>query len=481
MTIRELLDLYEKKKTNPREIASEYFKRIKASKLNAFLATCEERVNKQLSVLEEAALVEKRIPQDRFPLYGIPIGIKDALHVKGVRSTAGSKILENYIAPFSATCVERLERAGAILLGKLNMDEFAMGSSNENSAFGPVSHPTHPGYVPGGSSGGSAAAVKANLCLAALGSDTGGSIRLPASFCGVVGVKPTYGRVSRFGLIAYASSLDQVGPLTNSVEDSARVLDVIVGPDHMDSTSAPVLGARWTESILASKQTLKGLKVGLPKEFLSDGLSSEVQKSIQSAVDVLKKRGAKIVDVSLPHAPYALSVYYVIAVSEASSNLARYDGIRFGSRLQEDELDLEKYYRKVRSQFGSEVKRRILLGTFALSTGYYDAFYLRACRVRRLIQQDFEKAFEKVDLLMGPVSPTTAFKQGERISDPLQMYLADTLTIPANLAGLPAMSVPWAEGSNGLPIGIQWIGKPLGEEGLLQAAHLFEKERGELS
>jgi aspartyl-tRNA(Asn)/glutamyl-tRNA(Gln) amidotransferase subunit A len=362
-----------------------------------------------------------------------------------------------------------------VSLGKLNLDEFAMGGSNENSAFGPVKHPTHPDRVPGGSSGGSAAAVKAGLCLASLGSDTGGSIRLPASYCGVVGLKPTYGRVSRSGLVAFASSLDQVGPLAHTVEDAALLLDVMSGQDVLDATSIPQ-GRTHTYEATQKPVNWSQLRIGVPKEYWVGGLAPAVEESVQRSMKWFESQGAQLVPISLPHSEYAVSVYYIVAVSEASSNLARFDGIRFGVRSPEAEQaqDLTEFYRKARSNFGPEVKRRIILGTFALSSGYSEAFYLKACQVRRKIQQDFTQAFEKVDLIVGPVSPTTAFKLGAKNSDPLQMYLNDLYTIPANLAGLPALSVPCGSDADGLSIGLHLMAPQFREDLLVSVAHGFQ-------
>jgi aspartyl-tRNA(Asn)/glutamyl-tRNA(Gln) amidotransferase subunit A len=477
-TIREIHDAFDSKTLSPVELAHEKLAAAKTDGGNAFLTLCEERAIAQAKAA--AALLERdgRVARDKMPLLGIPIGIKDNLTIDGVRTTCASKILENYVPPYTATAVARLEAAGAVVIGKTNLDEFAMGSSTENSAFGPVRHPTHPDHVAGGSSGGSGAAVRAGLCVAALGSDTGGSIRLPASYCGIVGVKPTYGRVSRFGLVAFASSLDQIGPMTSSVEDSAILLDVMSGNDPHDSTS--VLDGR-TEIVKALGESLDWarLRVGIPQEYFAGGLSVGVEKAIQDSLRWFEERGAKLVPISLPHTRYAVAVYYIVAVSEASSNLARYDGVRFGVRPHEASQagDLLSFYKKVRANFGPEIKRRIILGTFALSSGYQDAYYRRACQVRRLIKQDFDQAFEKVDLIAGPVAPTTAFKLGEKVSDPLQMYLTDIFTIPANLAGLPAMSLPCGEDAEGLPVGLHLIAPHFGECRMFSIANAFEKGR----
>jgi aspartyl-tRNA(Asn)/glutamyl-tRNA(Gln) amidotransferase subunit A len=471
-SIGALHDAFDARKVSATEVARDFLARSRADKRGAFLTFCEEsRVLAQAKTADDFIKAQGKVPRGERPLLGVPVAIKDALVVEGVRTTAGSRILESYVPPYTATSVSRLEQAGAVLLGKLNLDEFAMGSSNENSAYGPVEHPTHPGHVPGGSSGGSAVAVRAGLCLASLGSDTGGSVRLPASYCGVVGVKPTYGRVSRSGLIAYASSLDQVGPLALSVADAAAVLRAMAAHDPLDSTSSPraALGA-WEVKPDWSK-----IRIGVPKEYFVEGLQSEVDKSVRDALRWYESQGAKLVEVSLPHSRHAIAAYYLIAVSEASSNLSRFDGVRFGARpaAAEGAGDLASFYKKVRTAFGPEVKRRIILGTFALSSGYYDAYYRRACQVRRLIQQDFLKAFEKCDVIAGPVAPTTAFKVGAK-SDPLQMYLNDIYTVPVNLAGLPALSVPCGEDAAKLPVGLQLIGPHFGDERLLGLAAAFE-------
>jgi aspartyl-tRNA(Asn)/glutamyl-tRNA(Gln) amidotransferase subunit A len=475
-TIRQVHDAFDAKKLSPAELTEQYLSRIQKSDHNAYLLVLEERARAQAKKAQSILEKEGKVPRDQKPLLGIPLGIKDLLTMDGVRTTCGSRILENYIPPYTATCVQKLEDAGAVSLGKINMDEFAMGSSNENSAFGPVKHPTHPDHVPGGSSGGSGTAVGADLCFAALGTDTGGSIRLPASFCGIVGMKPTYGRVSRNGLIAFASSLDQVGPMTRSIEDAALLLEVMAGYDPMDSTSAPMIPQAWKKS-LQEPFSMEGLKVGVPTEYFSHELSPDVQKHIDAALKWYESQGAKLVEVSLPHTQWAVATYYVVAVSEASSNLSRYDGIRFGNRPKAAEQgeSLDEFYKKVRAQFGPEVKRRIILGAFALSSGYYDAYYKKACQVRRLIQQDFFSAFEKVDLIAAPVSPTTAFKVGEKSADPLSMYLMDIFTIPASLAGLPALSVPCGKDRDGLSVGLQLIGPQFEETRILQAANAFEK------
>jgi aspartyl-tRNA(Asn)/glutamyl-tRNA(Gln) amidotransferase subunit A len=407
------------------------------------------------------------------PLLGVPIAIKDVIAVRNQPLTCGSKILGNFISPYDATVAEKLKAAGAILFGRLNMDEFAMGSSTENSAFGPTRNPWDATRISGGSSGGSAAAVAADECTASLGSDTGGSIRQPASFCGCVGLKPTYGRVSRYGLVAYASSLDQIGPFAKTVQDAASVLEVIAGHDGRDSTSIPQPVPRYTTALTGD---IKGMKLGLPREYmLAGGLDPEVKEAVDAAVKQLQSLGAEVVEISLPHTDYAIATYYIIATAEASANLARFDGIRYCAR--KDGRDPIELYENTRGGgFGAEVKRRIILGTYVLSSGYYDAYYIRAQKVRTLIRQDFLKAFETVDAIVSPVAPTAAFKAGEKTDDPLQMYLSDIYTISCNLAGLCGISVPAGfTRSPRLPVGLQLLGKPLGEESILRVAHAYEQ------
>lgn len=479
-TVSELHDAYDRGEITPSALTKQYLDRIKKSDHNAFLTSLHDRALDQAKAADEVIRANGgKVPRTKMPLLGVPMGIKDALCIDGVRTTCGSKMLENYVPPYTATAVSRLEAAGVISVGKLNMDEFAMGSSNENSAFGPVLHPTHRDRVPGGSSGGSSTAVAADLCFASLGSDTGGSIRLPASFCGVVGFKPTYGRVSRFGLVAFASSLDQIGPLTHSVEDAALIAEVMGGFDPKDSTSNPASIAGLASE--AKKQIeVKGLRIGIPKQYFIDGIQPEVREAIESTLAELTRRGAKLVPIDLPHTKYAVSTYYVVAVSEASSNLSRMDGIRFGVRPKEA-MEAEsptEFYKRVRKNFGAEVKRRIILGTFALSSGYFDAYYTKACQVRRLIRQDFENAFQQVDLIATPVSATTAFKAGDKAKDPLQMYLTDIFTIPASLAGLPGISIPCGQDQAGLPIGMQILGPRMEDARVLQAATLIERIHG---
>jgi aspartyl-tRNA(Asn)/glutamyl-tRNA(Gln) amidotransferase subunit A len=439
--------------------------------LNAFVTVIGDAALAQAEKIDQAAGRGEQLP----PLAGTLIAVKDNMVMRGVRTTAGSRILFNYKPPYTATAVGRLEDAGAIIVGKTNQDEFAMGSSTENSAFGPVKNPWDTERVPGGSSGGSAVAVAAGMTMAALGSDTGGSIRQPASLTGVVGLKPTYGRVSRYGLIAFGSSLDQIGPFANSVEDAARILAVIAGRDTNDSTSSNI---EVDDYVSALAGDIRGLRVGLPREYYGAGLDVEVKAKIEAAIAKLEELGAEIVDISLPHAEYAVPVYYLIATAEASSNLARYDGVRYGFRAEEA-TTLKAMYSRTRDQgFGAEVKRRIMLGTYALSAGYYDQFYGKAQKVRTLIERDFRNAFAKCDVIATPTAPTPAFKLGEKANDPLEMYLSDIYTITANLAGVPALSLPCGLSSSGLPIGIQLIGKHFDEATLLRAAHNLEHALG---
>jgi aspartyl-tRNA(Asn)/glutamyl-tRNA(Gln) amidotransferase subunit A len=401
----------------------------------------------------------------------VPIAIKDVFVTKGVKTTAGSRILANYVPPYDATAVVRLEQAGAVILGKTNCDEFAMGSSNENSAWKPVHNPRDLSRVPGGSSGGSAAAVAADLAVVALGSDTGGSIRQPASFCGVVGLKPTYGRVSRYGLIAFASSLDHVGPLAKTTKDAALVLKTIAGRDPMDATSADLPVPDYVAEI---DKPVRGWKIGVPKEYFGEGLDREVRAAVEAGIQKLAKLGCEVLPISLPHTSYAISTYYVIATAEASANLARFDGVRYGQRSA-GVRGLSEMYRRTRDEgFGPEVKRRIMLGTYALSAGYYDAYYLKAQKVRTLLTRDFEEAFTKVDAIVAPTSPTAAFKLGEKVDDPLAMYLADIYTVTANLAGIPGISIPCGDTRDKLPIGMQIFGKHFDEAAILRLAHAYE-------
>jgi aspartyl-tRNA(Asn)/glutamyl-tRNA(Gln) amidotransferase subunit A len=429
------------------------------------------------SALEQArAADEARAAGKTGSLLGVPIAIKDLLNVKGQPCTCASRILEGYIAPYDATVVAKLREAGAILLGRVNMDEFAMGSSTENSALGKTKNPWNRSHVPGGSSGGSAASVAADEAIASLGSDTGGSIRQPAAFCGCVGLKPTYGMVSRYGLTAFASSLDQIGPITKTVKDSAILLEAIAGHDAKDSTSVPMDIPMFGKN-LTGDHSLAGMKLGLPKEFFVDGMDPEVEKAVRDAVGHCKSLGAEIVDVSLPNAKYAIAVYYIIATAEASANLARFDGIRYGMRLDGKD-PIELYGRTRAAGFGSEVKRRIILGTYVLSSGYYDAYYLRAQKVRTLIRNDFIDAFKQCDAILAPVTPTPAYRIGEKSDDPLKMYLDDILTTPVNLAGICGMSIPCGFSSAGMPIGLQILGDSFKEENIFKVGHAYEQTTG---
>jgi aspartyl-tRNA(Asn)/glutamyl-tRNA(Gln) amidotransferase subunit A len=458
------------KKISARELADEYYARIKGrnSELNAYLTLSQERAHVQADRVDAAVARGETLP----PLAGVPIAIKDVISTRGIRTTCSSKILETYVPPYDATAVERLEAAGAIFLGKTNCDEFAMGGSNENSAYGPVRNPAALDRVPGGSSGGSAAAVAADLALVALGTDTGGSIRQPGSFCGVAGFMPTYGRVSRFGLVAFASSLDKIGPFANNVADAAAVLSVIAGHDPSDSTSAAVPVPNYGAEI---EQPIKGLRIGVPEDYFGEGLDPEVKQPIESGIALLEKLGCRRVPLKMPHTDYAIAAYYIIATAEASSNLARYDGVRYGLRVPGSTLT--EMYRQTRDRgFGPEVKRRIMLGTYALSAGYYDAYYLRAQKVRTLIARDFSDAFQKVDAIVTPTAPMPAFRLGEKSADPLQMYLADIYTVTGSLAGVPGISVPCGKTSAGLPVGMQVFGPHFAESRVLQIARAFEKE-----
>jgi aspartyl-tRNA(Asn)/glutamyl-tRNA(Gln) amidotransferase subunit A len=437
-------------------------------KIGAFLTLSKERALAKADEVDQRAKRGDELPA----LAGVPVAIKDVLVTEGTRSTAGSKILGNYIPPYDATVVKRLDAAGAVMLGKTNCDEFAMGSSNENSAWKPVHNPRDLSRVPGGSSGGSAAAVAADMAVVSLGSDTGGSIRQPAALCGVVGLKPTYGRVSRYGLIAFASSLDHVGPFGKCVKDVAAVLQVIAGRDAMDSTSAEVAVPDYLAEL---EKPVRGLKVGVAKEYFGEGLDREVRAAVESAIQKLASLGCEIVEVSLPHTKYAIPAYYIIATAEASANLARFDGVRYGFRAQ-GVKSLSEMYRRTRDQgFGTEVKRRIMLGTYALSAGYYDAYYLKAQQVRTLLAQDFEEAFRKVDVIVTPTSPTAAFKLGEKVDDPLAMYLADIYTVTANLAGVPGISVPCGETKERLPIGLQILGRHFDESTVMRVGYAYEQ------
>jgi aspartyl-tRNA(Asn)/glutamyl-tRNA(Gln) amidotransferase subunit A len=470
ITADKLVALYQNKDLSVTEVITNVFDEIDRTDkdVRSFITLCRDRA------LEEARRIDSKIAAGETlePLSGVPVAIKDNLALRDVPTTCGSKMLEGYMPPYTATAVERLRGAGAIVVGKTNMDEFAMGSSTENSAYFVTRNPHNLDYVPGGSSGGSAAAVAGGMSLISLGSDTGGSIRTPASFCGVVGIKPTYGRVSRYGLVAFASSLDQIGPFAKSVRECAQVLEIICGFDQYDSTSADVP----VEPVLRDiEQPIKDVRIGIPKEYFLSGMDPEVKSHIEACIKIYEDMGCKLEEISLPHTEQAIATYYLIATAEASSNLARYDGVRYGARKGGD-AGLNDMYRKTRMNgFGKEVKRRILLGTYSLSAGYYDAYYLKALKVRTLILQDFRKAFEKVDVILTPTSPTVAFKIGEKTDDPLSMYLADIFTTTCNLAGLPGISVPCGKNSAGLPIGLQLLANHFQEALLLRAAYAFEK------
>ncbi|OGT55533.1 MAG: aspartyl/glutamyl-tRNA amidotransferase subunit A [Gammaproteobacteria bacterium RIFCSPHIGHO2_12_FULL_43_28] len=467
-TIAALSDALAAKKISSVELTTLYLNRIKQydAKLNSFVTVTEE-ASVAAAKLADAAREQGKAKK----LTGIPFAQKDIFCTDGVKTTCGSKILDNFIAPYDATVVTKIKDAGTILLGKTNMDEFAMGSSNETSFYGPVKNPWQLDCVPGGSSGGSAAAVAAGLAPAATGTDTGGSIRQPAALCGITGLKPTYGRVSRYGMIAFASSLDQGGPMTRTAEDAAILLNVMAGFDERDSTSVNEPVPDYTRTL---NDSIQGLRIGLPKEYFSEGLNSEVARVIEAAIKEYEKLGARIQEISLPNTHLAAPAYYVIAPAECSSNLARYDGVRYGYRCK-DPIDLEDLYKRSRSEgFGKEVKRRIMIGTYALSAGYYDAYYVKAQKIRRLIRDDFTNAFKNVDIILSPTAPTPAFKFGEKTTDPISMYLSDVFTIAVNLAGLPALSIP-AGFVNKLPVGLQLIGNLFGEAKLLNVAHAYQK------
>lgn len=470
MTLLEVQEVLREREITAVELTQFYLERIRKhdGAVNAYLRTTEEEA------LKMAGDADGKIRQgEGRPLLGVPLGIKDIFCTKGIETTCASQILKGFIPPYDATVIRRLNEQGYVHLGRLNMDEFAMGSSTENSSFQVTKNPWDLMRIPGGSSGGSAASVAAGLCAAALGTDTGGSIRQPAGLCGVVGMKPTYGRVSRYGLIAFASSLDQIGPLTKNVTDCAVMMNAIAGYDPMDSTSIPEPVPDYTKYL---GRDIKGMKIGIPKEYFIEGIEKDVGDAIKGAMAVFEKQGASLVDISLPYTEYAVATYYVICTAEASSNLARYDGVKYG--LRSEGKDIIDMYKKTRLKgFGKEVKRRIILGTYVLSSGYYDAYYGKAGRVRTLIRRDFDDAFRSCDMILTPVSPTTAFKIGERMEDPLAMYLSDIFTIPSNLAGLPALSVPCGFDRNNLPIGLQIIGRPLDEGRMMQAAYVFECEK----
>ncbi|MCJ0931898.1 Asp-tRNA(Asn)/Glu-tRNA(Gln) amidotransferase subunit GatA [Virgibacillus halodenitrificans] len=467
-TIKELEEKIHNKEVTVQDLVDTSYKRIKEvdGQVHAFLTLNEE------SAREEAKKLDAAVDQTA-SLFGMPAGIKDNIVTKALRTTCASQFLDNFDDPlYNATVVDKLASQQAVTIGKLNMDEFAMGSSNENSSYTPTRNPWNTDYVPGGSSGGSAASVAAGEVLFSLGSDTGGSIRQPAAFCGVVGLKPTYGRVSRFGLVAFASSLDQIGPITRNVEDNARVLEVIAGIDPMDSTSANVEVPKYTEALTGD---VKGLKIAVPKEYLAEGVAPEVKESVLQALKVYESLGATWEEVSLPHSKYAVATYYLLSSSEASANLARFDGVRYGVRSENADNMIDMFKKSRSEGFGEEVKRRIMLGTFALSSGYYDAYYKKAQKVRTLIKNDFDKIFEDYDVVIGPTTPTPAFKVGEKIDDPLTMYANDILTIPVNLAGVPGISLPCGFSEEGLPFGLQIIGKHFDESTVYRAAHAYEQ------
>jgi aspartyl-tRNA(Asn)/glutamyl-tRNA(Gln) amidotransferase subunit A len=470
LTIDAARSAIQERKTTAVALIESFYSKIEKDdpQIGAYLVLSKDRAFAKAAEIDARAAKGETLP----PLGGVPVGIKDVMVTRGVRTTAGSKILGNYIPPYDCTVVARMEAAGAIVLGKLNCDEFAMGSSNENSAWHPVHNPRDLRRVPGGSSGGSAAAVAADMAVATLGSDTGGSIRQPASFCGVAGLMPTYGRVSRYGLIAFASSLDRIGPLTKTVKDAAIVLRAIAGRDPMDATSAEVPVPDYVAQL---EKPVRGLRLGVAKEYFGEGLDPEVKKAVEAAIQKLAQLGCEMVPVSLPHTEYAIPTYYIVATAEASSNLARFDGVRYGYRAG-DARTLSEMYRRSRDRgFGAEVKRRIMLGTYALSAGYYDAYYLKAQKVRTLLVRDFEEAFKKVDAIVTPTSPTAAFKLGEKVDDPLAMYLADIFTVTADLAGIPGISVPCGETKENLPVGLQILGKHFDEATILRVAHAYEQ------
>jgi len=470
LTIHELHDLLVRKEITSREAAEAFYDRIRHvdGKTHAYLLLTEEEAFRRADEVDRKIARGEEIGD----LAGIPLGIKDILCTKGVRTTCGSKILENYVPFYDGTAVRMLKEREVVLLGKLNMDEFAMGSSTENSGFQITRNPWNLERIPGGSSGGSAAAVAADECAGALGTDTGGSIRQPASCCGVVGFKPTYGRVSRYGLVAFASSLDQIGPITKDVKDCAILMNGISGYDPYDSTSVDVRVPDYRKSLV---NDVKGIRIGIPDEYFIEGMDPDVERAVKGALALFGKWGAEVKKVSLPHTQYAVAVYYIICTAEASSNLARYDGVKYGFRSK-DGRDLMEMYTQSRAKgFGQEVKRRIILGTYVLSAGYYDAYYRKASQVRTLMRSDFEEAFNKVDVILTPTAPTPAFRIGEKVMDPLQMYLSDTFTIPANLAGIPAVSIPCGFSADGLPIGLQIMGRHFDEEGLFRVAFTFEQ------
>ncbi len=470
LTVHELAKQLDEGKVTSRQATDACLQRLeKTAGLGAYLHVDAEGAKKQAAAADERR-AKKAL---KGPLDGVPIALKDIFLTEGLPTTCASRILEGFIAPYDGTAVRKLKDAGTVLLGKLNMDEFAMGSSNEHSAYQPAKNPWDATRVPGGSSGGSAVAVAAGSCFMTLGTDTGGSIRQPAALTGIVGLKPTYGRVSRYGVIAFASSLDQVGPMTKDVTDCATMLQTIAGHDPRDSTSSTEKVPSYTEGL---EKGVQGLKVGVPKQYFIDGMDPEVRASVDAALESYKKLGATLVDVDLPHTDYGIAVYYLVATAEASSNLARYDGVRYGKRVDPGKGLLDMYLETRGKGFGPEVKRRIMLGTYALSAGYYDAYYVKAQKVRTLVAQDFKKAFEKCDVIVTPTSPTPAFKIGENTGDPIKMYLADVFTVAVNLAGLPGLSLPCGFSKGGLPIGMQVLGRPFDEATILRTARAFERE-----
>jgi aspartyl-tRNA(Asn)/glutamyl-tRNA(Gln) amidotransferase subunit A len=471
-TIPEVRAALDARKVSARELVKEFYERIarRNAELNIFLALSPERAYAQADKIDAAIAAGDALPS----LAGVPVAVKDVISTHGIPTTCGSRILKGYKPPYDATAVTRLERSGAIVLGKTNCDEFAMGSSNENSAYGPVRNPVAPDYVPGGSSGGSAAAVAAGMAVVSLGTDTGGSVRQPGSFCGVTALNPSYGRVSRYGLIAYASSLDRIGPFARTAHDAAEVMSAIAGRDSRDSTSASIAVPDYVAGL---GKPLHGLRIGIPDDYFGEGIDPEVRKKVEAGIALLEKLGCRRVSIRMPNTQYAIGAYYIIATAEASSNLARYDGVRFGPRVPG--ATLVEMYQKTRGQgFGAEVKRRIVLGTYVLSAGYYDAYYLKGQKVRALIARDFLEAFEKVDAIITPTSPVPAFRLGERTENPLQMYLADIYTVTGSLAGVPGISVPCGKTAAGLPIGLQIYGPAFREERVLHMAHAFEKSGG---
>jgi aspartyl-tRNA(Asn)/glutamyl-tRNA(Gln) amidotransferase subunit A len=471
-TIPEVRAALDARKISARELVKEFYTRIdrRNPELNVYLALSHERAYAQADRIDAAIASGDALPA----LAGVPLAVKDVISTRGIPTTCGSRILEGYRPAYDATVVTRLEHAGAIILGKTNCDEFAMGSSNENSAYGPVRNPLATDHVPGGSSGGSGAAVAADLAVVALGTDTGGSIRQPGSFCGIPAMMPSYGRVSRYGLIAFASSLDRIGPLAHTVRDAATVMSTLAGRDPLDSTSA---GVHVPDYAAALRRPLAGLRIGVPEDYFAEGLHPEVRKKIEAGIALLEKLGCRRISIRMPNTDYAVAAYYIIATAEASSNLARYDGVRYGARVPGATL-IEMYQKTRGGKFGAEVKRRIVLGTYVLSAGYYDAYYLKGQQVRSLIARDFREAFEKVDAIITPTSPVPPFRLGERTSNPLEMYLADIYTVTGSLAGVPGISVPSGKTTEGLPIGLQIYGPAFGEERVLQLAHAFEQAGG---